>query len=96
MPADRRTPPPKDLTPETRVNLFVALVNAQGGLIEAMRALSLSPEMTRAIFAAIGRQIEAPWPGREPYDRQIAHLYRHYPQSEAMLADCVVRGPGGV
>jgi hypothetical protein len=95
VPPDRRVPPPEPLTPETRVKLFVTLVNAQSGLIEAMRVLSLSPGLTRSIFDAIRRQADIAWTGREAYDRSIAALYRKYPDSAAMLVDSIARSAGG-
>lgn len=95
VPPDRRVSPPELPAAETRVKLFITLVNAQGGLIEALRIQSLSPELTRAIFGAIRRQMDLPWPGRDAYDRTIANLYRRYPNSTDMLVDSVARSPGG-
>lgn len=97
VPLDRRVPPPpaEVLTAETRVKLYITLVNAQDGLIEALRIQSLSPELTRAIFDAIRRQMDIPWNGRPVYDQAIAALYRKYPDSATMLVDSIARCKGG-
>jgi hypothetical protein len=88
MPAD-----PAGLTPESRVPLHVVLVNAIGGLIEAMRVVTLSPELTRALFAAIRSQAAAPW-DREAHDRALVDLYRTH-TSDRLAAAAPVRCQGG-
>lgn len=95
VPADRRALPPAGLAPESRAKLYLTLVNAQGGLVERLRLVSLSPEFTRAIFEAIASQAATPWAGRAAYDAQIAKLYRRYPNSADMLVDCSTRCHGG-
>lgn len=74
--------------------LHVILVNAMGGLLEALRTVSLSPEFTARLFAAIRRQAGAPW-DRAAYDRQLQDLYRRYPQTADLVATCSIRCEGG-
>lgn len=92
--ADRVLPPePEAMTTETRVGLHVVLVNAMGGLIEALRLVTLSPEFTQALFAAIRRQAERPY-DTTTYDRTLDTLYRRY-TSEQLVAASSVRCEGG-
>jgi hypothetical protein len=61
-PAERVPPPPHEETsPALRALLTLLLVDAATGLVRALRAVSYSPEFTRAIHWAIGGQIAAPY-----------------------------------
>jgi len=95
VPIQDRVPPPADtaITPETRVGLHVVLVDAMGGLIEAMRFVTPSPAFTRALFAAIRTQSERPY-SRETYDRSLKTLYERY-TSEQLVDASSVRCEGG-
>jgi hypothetical protein len=90
----RGLPPARD-TGETRAVLETFLVDAGTGILRAMRALSLSPDFTRALYGAIRVQASTPWCGREAYDAQIADAYRRWPTTEAMLAAASHRTVGG-
>jgi hypothetical protein len=95
VPPDRRVAPPEEtaLTPETRVKLYITLVNAMGGLVEALRITSLSPEFTRALFAAIRRQAAAPYE-RVAYEWSLQVLFSKY-TSEQLASASAVRCFGG-
>ena len=95
VPVEQRVPPPApdELGPETRVGLHVVLVNAMGGLIEALRLVTLSPEFTRGLFAAIRRQAAVPYV-REAYDRSLHVLCQRY-SSEQLVAASSFRCEGG-
>ncbi len=87
-------PSAEQLGSESRALLHIILVNADGGEIRALRTVSLSPQFTRALYAAINAQAQQPW-DREAYDRQLATLYRQYLMSEALVRACQHRTRGG-
>jgi hypothetical protein len=61
-PAERVPPPSHEETsPELRVLLTIILVDAQSGLVRALRAVTFAPEFTRAIHCAIADQITRPF-----------------------------------
>jgi hypothetical protein len=92
----RRLPPaPGALGPETRALLRVILTDAATGLVRVLRAVSLAPDFTRALCAAVAAQAAAPWYGPAAYDHQLAEAYRRWPSSEALLAAAVARCAGG-
>jgi hypothetical protein len=95
VPEAEREPPHTDgLSAESRALLRIILVDAKSGLVQAIRAVSLSPEFTRALHEAITTQLRAPWDERA-YDAALARLYEAHPSSEAMVASAQVRTVGG-
>lgn len=90
-PEAERLPPPALTTPESRILLPVTLVDAATGLIAVLRAVTWSPDFSRTVEAAIRDQIARPWPGQASYDRQLADLYRRFPDS-SLLLDHVISG----
>jgi hypothetical protein len=88
-------PAPGELGPEVRALLQVILTDAATGLVRVLRAVSLAPDFTRALFAAVAVQAAAPWCGPAAYGRQLADAYRCWPTSAAMLAAAVARCAGG-
>jgi hypothetical protein len=93
--AERVPPPdPGKLSPESGVLLHIILVNAAGGQIRALRAVSLSPEFTRALVVAIGRQASRPFDSRA-YDSQLKQLYIRFLTSDQLADVCTVRCEGG-
>jgi len=81
VPAGERVSPP----PESRRTLLhVILVDAGSGIVRALRALSMSPELAAAIYAGVRDQLTAPW-DRVAYDAAIARAY-------TQTADEMVRG----
>jgi hypothetical protein len=92
---DRVLPPdPGKLSSESRAILHVVLVNATGGQIRAMRAVSLSPELTRGLFSAIGHQAAGAWDARR-YDSQLKALYFEFPTADRLAGACSIRCEGG-
>lgn len=81
-------------SPETRALLDVILIDAASGIVRAQRAVTWSPEFTRAIHRAIREQAHRPWDAAE-YARAQRELYQHYPTSAALLAACQYRTKGG-
>ena len=96
VPEGRRQMPPTpwELRPDTRALLQVILTDAATGLVRVLRAVSLAPDFTRALFAAVAVQAATLWCGPAAYDRQVAAAYRRWPSSEALLA-AVARCAGG-
>lgn len=90
--ADRVAVPDQEaLTPESRVKLWITLVNAMGGLVEALKLVSLSPEVTRVLFGAIRNQAARPY-DRTTYQRSLQSLYQRYTNDqlvEASSARCI-------
>lgn len=87
--------PPGALGSESRAALLVVLVEADGGIVRAIRQISYSPEFTRALHAAIHAQAAAPGWDPARYDLAVTSLYRRYPTSEALVRAAVVRCEGG-
>jgi hypothetical protein len=78
-----------------RLLLQVALVDAVTVEVKALRGVSLSPEFSRALAAAVQAQSLRPWRGRDDYDRQLAEVYQRYPSTEALRAVATAHGEGG-
>lgn len=95
VPTDQQQLPPPFETPQSRWLLQVHLVDASNGLLRGLRAVTLSPALSRELRAAVQAQAARPWPGQEAYDRQLAHLYQRYPTTEALLAAATIRERGG-
>lgn len=89
----------RQLLPETegaaRALLTVVLLDADTGLIRALRAVTFSPAFTTALHAAIRAQAGQPW-SEALYDANRALLYGRYPTTEALLAACAIRCQGGI
>jgi hypothetical protein len=96
VPEPERIPPPDSakLSPETRAVLQVILVNATGGQIRAMRAVSLSPKFTRRLFNAVGEQAAGPFNSGQ-YDSQLKALYHRFPTSNQLVEGCSIWCEGG-
>lgn len=94
VPEPERTLPETDL-PERRILLTVIVVDRADGRVSVLRAVTLSPEFTRALHTAIRDQSARPWPGQAEYDRQIAALYARYPDSADLARAASVRCVGG-
>lgn len=58
-PDERKLPEPE--ATETRALLSVMLIDADTGILRAMRAITFSPEFTRALHEAIRQQAAAPF-----------------------------------
>lgn len=93
LPQDQRIPP-EPLTGEQRALLNVVLVDASDGIIKALRAVSLSPELSQALHGAIAEQRAAPW-DTAAYDRARTAAYQRYATSAHMARAARWRGVAG-
>jgi hypothetical protein len=93
VPEPERTVPPQ-LSREQRALLHVILVNADSGLIEALRTVSLAPVFSRRLHEAITLQAALPF-DQALYDRALDAVYRKYPTSERLLQTALVHCEGG-
>ena len=102
VPPERRRLPPSSeeigLSPsaEPRALLAVILVDADTGIVRALRQITLSPALTTALHLAIRDQAARPWPGQAAYDLQLARLYARYPTTDALVSVARARSLGGV
>jgi hypothetical protein len=61
QPAHWRVIPPRETSPETRALLWITLVGADDGVIYAQRGMTLAPDFTRTLHAAIRAQARMPF-----------------------------------
>ena len=78
-----------------RAWLHVVLVDAVTGIVQALRAVSMSPAFTRRLHQEIRAQREVEWPGHFQHDLAIQTMYEHFPTSQGMLVEAVARCVGG-
>jgi len=95
VPSDQRTLPAPTQLAEPHAILQVVLVDADTGVVRALRVTTFSPSFTAALHLAIRAQHEAGWPGQDAYDRALDEVYRRYPQSASLLATATARTEGG-
>jgi hypothetical protein len=81
-------------TPESRYLLPVLLVDAATGIVRAIRTISLSPDFSRQLRAALENQLLHPEAAGD-YDAAIEKAYRRYPQTQLMVARAIARCEGG-
>lgn len=91
---DAPAPPDPELGAD-RALLTVILVDADTGLVRALRGVSSSPPFTAALHAAIRAQAAAPF-DRAAYDAAVRRDYAHFPQTAAMVREAVVLERGGL
>lgn len=94
VPEEDRTLPPLASETETRSVLQVVLVDAATGVLRAIRAVSLSPQVSATLDAAIRAQAAQPW-DEAAYDREIASTYARAPSSESLVRLAQARCVGG-
>jgi hypothetical protein len=91
---DRTLPPPSEETsPELRAILTIILVEATNGVVLALRAVTFSPEFTRALHRAIADQVGAPYDRAEHQrwaDGMTARL-----STDQLWSRCTMRCQGG-
>ena len=92
VPVDQRIIPVATESPELRALLQIILIDAETGIIRAIRGVTLSPDFTLALHDAI--RVQASTPAGD-YDQQIAAAYRRWPDTEAMLREAVSQTKGG-
>jgi hypothetical protein len=90
-PAERRVP---EAAEGKRALLTTIVVDAGTGIVRAIRACSLSPELTALLHAAIEEQAAAPF-DRSAYDAAVNDAFRRYSTTEAMVKDAVIVETGG-
>jgi hypothetical protein len=93
VPPDRRPDLTTELGPETRALLQCFLVDASSGILHVLRAVSLSPEFTRELYAAIGGQKKQPVTP-DAYRRAVDRVYLRY-STEHMVQRTVIKCRGG-
>jgi len=80
VPVEERTMPPEPVELEREL-LQVFLVDASNGILCVLRALTMSPEFTRILHAAIRAQAEMPF-NQAAYDRELTIIQRRYSPSQ--------------
>jgi hypothetical protein len=92
-PAERVPPPPHEETsPSLRALVCLILIDSTTGIVRALRAVTYSPEFTRAIHRAIAGQAAAPFDGRA-HQRWANDLLRS--TSDQLWGRTTVRCRGG-
>lgn len=87
VPLEHRTLPatlPPGMEKRRYEILQIVLIDATTGILKAMRAVVLPPQLMAALNAAITAQSQRPF-DRADYDLQEAELYRKYPTPKALL-----------
>ena len=92
VPENERVLPPEQIGPEERALLNVILIDAENGVIRALRAVSLSPKFTAKLHAAIRAQAARPLPA--DYDAQAEAIYRRYDSAALAQQRAAVRCRG--
>ena len=95
VPVPGRTAPPpwEETSPELRAVCQIVAVEATNGLILGLRAVSFSPEFTRALHRAIAAQIGLPF-DPAAHGRAVAGITRRF-TTEQLWQQCPVRCVGG-
>jgi hypothetical protein len=93
VPAEQRMLPPA-LGPDERTTLHITLINADTGIIEALRLITLAPKFSQRLHAAIAEQTQTPF-DQAAFDAKLAGIYRRYPASNKLLRAAVARTRGG-
>lgn len=94
VPEQYRRVPEVDSNPEARAALQVLLIDADTGILKALRFVTLSPDFTRALEGAIQAQALQPWPGRVSYERALQTLFARS-STQDLLRRAVARTRGG-
>jgi len=78
MPEDERELPEPLPTEPHRATIHTVLIDAETGIVRAVRVLTFTSLFTLYLHEAITRQAAEPWPGREACDQQVAEIYAEY------------------
>jgi hypothetical protein len=73
-----RVLPDLEWVPETRAPIRILLIDAETGILLAVRIAKFSAEFTQAIHTAINQQAKRPWHGEAAYDRQINRIFQQF------------------
>lgn len=90
-PENRSLPPALENEAE-RYSLMLTVVNADTGILEVLRMLTLSPEFSRTLYNAVQYQHSNAYAARwseNGYNARIRSTYARYPQSADMVRDAV-------
>jgi hypothetical protein len=89
-----QSPAWEETSPRTLALCTVLLVEASNGILQAIRAVSFSPEFTRSLHKAIADQAALPHDPAE-HDRAVADVVQRY-STDQLWARCQHRCEGGV
>ncbi len=92
VPEDERILPELPKAGE-RALLTTLLIDAETGLLKAIRVTSLSPKFTQRLHRAILGQAARPFP--DDYDQQAEAVYHRYTSAQLAMNRAVVRCWGG-
>jgi hypothetical protein len=96
MPPDCRTLVPRGHPGQGRL-VFVNLIRAEDAIVEALRAVSVSPAFSSALEAALDAQTAAlPKWTRAAYDAEIAAAYREFPEVADMVRRATIIETAGI
>lgn len=84
-----RVAPEVDLSHEVRALLQVVLVSANDGIVRVLRAVTMSPAMTRELHKAIAEQMASPM-SIEAYHAAVGDIYRRFPTTDALVERAIV------
>ena len=88
-----RSMPPALENDAQRYSLMLTVVNADTGIVEALRMLTLSPEFSRALYDAVLFQHSEAYASRwseNGYNARMQAVYARYPRSEDMVKESVI------
>lgn len=80
VPTEMRSEPPVT-TGDTRAILFIILIDAKNGIVQALREITFSPRFTRLLHANIVEQIKSPV-SREQHYADVDDAYQRYTSDE--------------
>lgn len=90
---ENRSLPPALENDAQRYSLMLAVINADTGIVEVLRMLTLSPEFSRALYDAVLFQHSEAYASRwseSGYNARLRAAYARYPQSERMVREAVI------
>lgn len=93
VPSEERTLPPALANVRERAQVTTFMIDADTGIILAIRQTSFSHEFTVALHRAIHEQAARPF-DQVLFDRQLRMLYSHY-DAKGLLSLAVARCKGG-
>lgn len=80
---EQRRAIPETASGQQRALLQIVLVDANTGMLRAIRAVTLPPHATTLLHTAIADQANRPWT-RDGYDQALHDLYARYPEPVQM------------
>lgn len=95
VPPEQRQLPARYANGEPHALVTVILIESTDGIVQALRAVTISPALTAALYLAIHQQSETPWVGQDAYQRALDDVYARYPTASALLATARARSAGG-